>query len=343
MDILKKIGALSKMYLSYKSKRIETKTLPIRLWVESSLDCNLKCVMCPNKQVPRTEKGVMDFNLYKRIIDESKDFVNDIFLQHRGEPLINPHIFDMIRYAKERGIKVRMHTNGTLLDKDKAKQLIDAQPDLVSFSFDGWQKDIYEEVRSGASFEVTQANIHYLLDIKRAAGCMKPYIAVERIDLVNYRSQINNDEVEIFKSEMRRRGVNELLVKKEFQWMTDDALSCGLKRQFNECTLPWYAMIICYDGTVLPCMQDFLCAYNLGNVKEKSIHEIWNDAPYREFRKKMIAEDPSLHLCVKCDRLCRKQVAGIPYQYLVKFLVDNFVGYGKLRSIIGSHERNDYK
>ena len=90
MNTIKKIVTLSKIFLGYKRKKLVLNTMPIRLWVESSLACNLKCVMCPNKEIPQPNKGIMDFELFKKIIDEAKDFVNDIFIHHRGEPMLNP-------------------------------------------------------------------------------------------------------------------------------------------------------------------------------------------------------------------------------------------------------------
>ena len=68
--------------------------MPIRLWVEASLSCNLQCAMCPNKDIPASEKGIMSFSLFKKIIDEAKDFVSDIFIHHRGESLLNPNLFE---------------------------------------------------------------------------------------------------------------------------------------------------------------------------------------------------------------------------------------------------------
>ena len=46
-------------------------------------------------------------------------------------------------------------------------------------------------------------------------------------------------------------------------------------------------MVICADGTVTPCSQDFWAKMNMGNVRTQSLKEIWNGAEMRAFRKKV--------------------------------------------------------
>ena len=101
----------------------------------------------------------MDFDLYKKIIDEAKDFVFDVNLFHRGESLLHPRIYDMIKYANEKGIYTRLFTNATLLDDKNAKSIIDSGLDFISFSFDGYTKEDYEKVRINFDFDKTINNI----------------------------------------------------------------------------------------------------------------------------------------------------------------------------------------
>src|SRR4030042_1929765 len=97
----------------------------------------------------------MDFDLYKKIIDDVWRYVFDVNLFHRGEPLVNPRIVDMVKYANSKAIKTRIHTNGVLLNENLSREIIKAGLNLISFSFDGYTKDTYEKNRIGASFEKT--------------------------------------------------------------------------------------------------------------------------------------------------------------------------------------------
>ena len=49
--------------------------LPIKLWIETTSRCNLECRLCANKDLPLNQKGDLGFELYKKIIDEAKNFV----------------------------------------------------------------------------------------------------------------------------------------------------------------------------------------------------------------------------------------------------------------------------
>ena len=81
----------------------------------------------------------------------------------RGEPLLNPKIYDYIKYAKEKGIlETIINTNATNLT-EKIEKLIKSGLDLIIYSFDGGSKETYEKMRPGRfkqnSFEKVYGNI----------------------------------------------------------------------------------------------------------------------------------------------------------------------------------------
>ncbi|MDZ7836849.1 MAG: radical SAM protein [Actinomycetota bacterium] len=139
------------------------------MWIEVTSNCNLKCRLCPNKDIPSADKGFMDFDLYKQIMDQLGSRVNDIYLFHRGEPFLHPRLVDMITYAKKTPAAVRIHTNATLLDQENTDQVIKSGLDFISFSFDGYDKKTYEAQRINSSFEQTLENIIYFLKRKKTA------------------------------------------------------------------------------------------------------------------------------------------------------------------------------
>jgi radical SAM protein with 4Fe4S-binding SPASM domain len=340
MNTLSQVAHLARLLWYFKRRSVIVPAMPLRLWIESSLICNLRCVMCPNKEIAASQKGVMAFGLFTKIIDEAKDFVQDINLHHRGEPLINPNLGKMIGYAKKQGLMVRFHTNGTLLDEEKANIILDAAPDLVSVSFDGFAKDVYEEVRPGARFETTVENILRFAELKKQRGQKAPYIVIERIDFAKYRGQTEASAIAGLAQRFTEAGVNEILVKEEYAWATEEAPLLTKEQMVNMCTFPWYAMVVGWDGTVTPCPQDYRGALPLGSLAEQSIREVWNGAGYRALRSNLLEKNDQLTVCRRCDRLCRKNVSGVPLQYLVTFLADQFAGYGRLRRWIGTSERN---
>jgi radical SAM protein with 4Fe4S-binding SPASM domain len=91
---------------------------------------------------------------------------------------------------------------------------------------------------------------------------------------------------------------------------------------FSPCTFLWYALVIFWDGSVLPCPQDFFGSYVLGNVQNSSLAETWNSEKMLDLRNKMSRREISgLKTCEDCDRLARKKFLGVPKEYLWKFLL----------------------
>ncbi|MCA1809619.1 MAG: radical SAM/SPASM domain-containing protein [Kiritimatiellia bacterium] len=340
MRLPEKIWRLGRILLEYRLRRERLRSRPFRLWIETSSCCNLRCIMCPNREMPAAAKGIMDFDLFRKIIDEAAGFASDIYLHHRGEPLTNPALCDMIRYARKAGLRTRFHSNGGLLTPERIEQLLDAQPDMISFSVDGFTAETYARIRQGGDFETTVTGIEQLARRRRERHLTKPYLIIEKIRFNDPALNIENETTTATRRRLQEAGVDEIIEKQEYVWAGEDAPECRKMPTLNACTFPWYAMVVCWDGTVTPCPQDFHAALKMGNAREKSLSEIWNDAPYRDLRRRFRTDVQSLTICRKCDRLFRPTVAGVPLQYMATFLTDHLVGYRRWRKKLGSHERN---
>jgi len=339
MTTIGTLTRLARIFFAYRKRSEVVSPLPIRLWIETSLCCNLRCPMCPNKDLPASAKTIMKLELFKKVVDEARSFANDVYLHHRGEPLVNPAFMDMVAYARATGLKVRFHTNGSLLDPEKANRLLDASPNLVSFSVDGFDKETYEAVRVGATFEKTVANIRYFAEQRRARRLSLPYIVVEKIRFKNPSRPENPEKTAALRAEFLRAGVDEVIEKDEYIWAGDRVAAPG-PRTCSCCTFPWYAMVICADGTVTPCPQDFHAKMVMGDANRQSLADIWNGPAYRDLRRRFRTDVDSLPLCRDCDRLRRRTVGGIPFQYMITFLVDQLAGYGFIRRHMGTAERS---
>lgn len=331
---------LAGIYAAYRRRDEAPGPLPLRLWVEASTLCNLRCPMCPNRDLPREARSVMSLGLFKSVVEQSRGVVNDMYLHHRGEPFTNPAIFDMISLAEGAGIRARFHTNGALMDNARAISLLEANPSMVSFSVDGFSKVPYEAARPGAVFEQTVENILFLARERKARKQVSPYLVVERIRFRKPHPDENQEAISSLRKRFLDAGIDEVIEKEEYDWATAATESCIRPRVTNCCTFPWYAMVICADGTVTPCPQDFWAKMSMGNINNSSMREIWHSEPYRALRRGLRDNIDSLELCRKCDRLCRKTVGDVPWQYAATFLVDQIFGYGRIRKAIGTGERN---
>lgn len=311
-----------KAYYSYTTKKTKLSYLPIRLWIEPTNICNLKCVMCLNKSLKN--RGYMDFEVYKKIVDEAKDFVFDINLFHRGESMLHPRIYDMIKYANKNGIYTRLFTNATQLDEKNAKRIIDSGLDFISFSFDGYMKEDYEKIRVGSDFDKTIANITNFLKLKESKRS-KPYVMFESIEFSKENKELKKKR-EKFENYFKNLPLNKFAVRRPHNWGGDYDIKINKNpKNFLPCTFLWYALVILYDGSVLPCPQDFFGKLRLGNINDESIKQIWNNDKVVPLRKAMVTRNyQKLVPCSRCDRIFRKNFFCILVQYLRALIYGKF-------------------
>lgn len=328
---------LGRIFWNYRvAKRTRLPHPPLRLWIESTNACNLRCVMCPTSLPEAPKRGFMDFALYTKIVDEAAEFAYDANLHHRGEAVLHPELPRMIRYAHDRGIRTMLHTNGTLLDAAKAKEIAASGLDYLSFSFDGFERETYEKIRVRASFEQTVANIEGFLREKKARGGRTPYTVIE---VINFAGRGNADSAARAQFVRRFEGLplDEVRIKEPHNWAGTVREGAGADpRTFVPCTFPWFALVVFWDGMVVTCPQDFYGAYPVGNATNSSLREIWNGEPLQRLRADMLARNVSGYkACVGCDNIHRPTLLGVPTPNLKRFLGETVVGYArKARGVV---------
>lgn len=312
---------LLQIYSSYQRKKTTLGYMPLRLWVEPTSICNLRCIMCPNKDLKKEDKGFMDMGLFRKIIDEAASWVYDVHLLHRGESLLHPEFFAMAKYADERNVRTKLHTNGTLLDEEKSRQMLESGIDQLSFSFDGYDKETYESIRVNGDFDKTVKNIQRFLAIKKEMNSKKPYTILELINFPNSRIKSDSAKQKAFRDKFKGLPLDKLVIKEFHNW-AGEVEAKHKRKTFSPCTFLWNALVIFWDGAVLPCSQDFFGYYTLGNVKDTSLAEIWNNDKMVHLRNLHLKRNiEEFDTCRECDRVWREKFLGVPKEYLWKFIL----------------------
>ncbi len=122
---------------------METKTHPEQefkprlIFWEVTKGCNLRCIHCRATATELSSPTDLPTERALDIIKQIADFGNPILVLSGGEPLYRSDIFDLARFATERGIRVALATNGTLVTKPVAKKIVEAGVKRVSISLDG--------------------------------------------------------------------------------------------------------------------------------------------------------------------------------------------------------------
>ncbi|HWR57318.1 MAG TPA: radical SAM protein [Thermodesulfovibrionales bacterium] len=120
-----------------------------RVHIELTNICDFNCVFCPKSEMKRPS-GYMDTGLAKRIIGEIRDndIAEKITFHVMGEPTLHPDFFDILSYARDKGIKVGLTTNGGGLGGNTGKRLLD---------YNLYQVDVSLQTPDARSFKLRKA------------------------------------------------------------------------------------------------------------------------------------------------------------------------------------------
>mgnify|MGYP005845818857 CR=1 FL=1 len=151
-----------------------------RVYVEPTSRCNLQCRTCI-RNVWNEPTGDMSMATYLRLVDglRAVPTLKRMSFWGYGEPLLHPHIVEMIRLAGQLGAQTDIVTNGVLLTGAMAERLIEAGLDTIVVSIDGTSAEGYGEVRTGGDLQLVLDNMRELLAVRRAYPAHRLEIGLE--------------------------------------------------------------------------------------------------------------------------------------------------------------------
>ncbi|HJH29067.1 MAG TPA: heme b synthase [Methanosarcinaceae archaeon] len=125
-----------------------TMATPPRLiaW-ELTAGCNLSCVHCRGASTFEIPPGELTTEEAKHFIDEIVEMGNPILIISGGEPLVRKDVFEIAQYGTDKGLRVVMATNGTLVTPKVAKKMKEVGIQRVSISLDGANAKSHDDFR----------------------------------------------------------------------------------------------------------------------------------------------------------------------------------------------------
>lgn len=319
---------------------------PFYLYMEITNACNLRCVHCPQKMMTRPV-GFMDFDEYKKIIDEVAGKIPWISLYRQGEPLMHPRFLDMLKYAKDKGIKVDIFTNAMFLDKEKAEAIIDIGIDMISFTGRG-DKESYEELMLRANFDKMVKNVGYFLKYRKKKKAKNITVHAVFVEYPDTPKQQLDLFYKLFKNKLKvdYAYTNKLVY---FPGNFDSGKKpAGFPKEpinHNVCIYPWQLVGISWNGNVAPCVFDGHDRVTVGNAFKEGFFNIWNGEKMRAFRSALVKRDfsfePEYPLCSACSVLYdpSRQHCGLFYTNYDKD-VEFQKRLGELEQLAGKNKAN---
>jgi radical SAM protein with 4Fe4S-binding SPASM domain len=255
----------------------------------------------------------MEFPLFKKCIDDIEKFpqkVKVIRFVGMGEPLLHPHLTDMIHYADEsdKFERIELITNGSLLTPSVSTQLVNSGLTKLLVSIQGTSELKYQEISQfPISIDLLIKNLGFFYTYSRFGDRCKIHIKIADCALDD-----DNDYqkfLALFGDVCDTIGIERIGpihpgVKYNEELQTTNINQYGEEFDPTEiCSQPFYMMQINPDGNVVPC---FAVPYPeiLGDCNTESVVDIWNGKKYNNFRRCMLEgmdNKSNSVVCNKCE------------------------------------------
>lgn len=276
---------------AYFKRQIQVKGMPVEYGIEITNRCNLKCIMCAREDMTRPI-GDMSMEVFQRLINQISDYAELVYLHGDGEPLLHKKFFEMVKYAKNKGLRVGLSTNATTLNEKTASLLLNSGVDYLILAIDGATAETYETIRVGGNYEKVAKNIRYLLEerqrLKTPVFCLVQFISMPQ----------NRHEAARFYEMWKPYKPDVIRIKPLVELIKGGTGNSNR----HPCIFLWRSLMVDWDGTVFPCCVDTNSVLRLGNVNETPLEAIWNGKMMQKLRQThALNNQKDIPLCRNCD------------------------------------------
>ena len=301
-------------FLSLVTKKPKIIGYPVTLSIEPAAICQLHCPECilGSNQLKRKQIFIEQF-LYKKIIDQTSDYLCYLMLYFQGEPFLSPHIFEMIKYASEKKIFTATSTNAQNIDEIMASKIVISGLKKLIISLDGVEQTSYQKYRIGGNFEKTLESIHNIKKEKEKNNSKYPIIELQFIVFKHNEKEIGKfidlakqlkvekytiKSAQIYNFENKTNLIPSIkkysrYIYKNNQWQLN-------KKIKNHCIKSWQSAVITTEGDLVPCCYDKNAEYKYGNLIADSLFSLWHNETANKFRKRLLTNRSQITICKNC-------------------------------------------
>ncbi len=300
--------------------------------------CNFGCPNCPysdgNSEIRKfyrdRKADMFPQALWNKIADEAAEHGTFMRCTGGGEPMLHPKMTEMIEYAKEKGARVWLNTNGSKFGPDpkgreKLERVIKAGIDLIEFSMDAGDAENYAKLRppiAGAPKDPEAWFNGHVDNIRAALELRKIHKSPTRVVVSIIRQQAIEDKLDQYvKFYQDDVGVDEVITRKFLSW--DDNTNINLAKSVDKdlykdlptekkepCVWPFERLNIDTLGRIALCGQDisFKTSGQFPNANDVSVKEIWKGEVFSWYRQMHMKGEGAK--CFPC-RGCSAWFAGV--------------------------------
>ncbi|WP_297490209.1 radical SAM protein [Thermococcus sp.] len=309
---------------------LERLNAPAVVIFELTRNCNLNCKHCivsAGRPLPKELKT----EEWLKLVDEISDYAVRLTLTG-GEPLIHPGFFRILKRAKEKGLSIRLLTNGTLVEEHSKELggLLDARIDEVQVSLDGL-KQAHDSIRGEGSYAKAIAGVKALVREGLPVSVAFTLIPENRGEALGLYREVAKLGIESFRiawglpvGRLRKavpyaeylKTVEEVKRASEKLGVPVSGGELGAPLEvkaesFYPCAAGTSQVFIASTGDVYPCLVLRYPFFRFGSVREEKLIDIWRKRGWERLKRDLSGSD-----CEKCPlfKSCR---GGCPGESLI--------------------------
>ena len=311
------IKVLSSFYISRLLNKPVQWGYPVSISFEPTTSCNLRCPECPSGLRAFTRPtGMLEKNFFSKTIDDIHKELLYLIFYFQGEPYLNTDFLEMVKYASGKGIYTATSTNAHYLTDEAARKTVESGLDRLIISIDGTTQDVYKQYRIGGNIDKVIAGAKNIVKWKKELNSKTPFVFFQFLVV-----KPNEHQVGDIKKMAKEVGVDEVRFKtaQVYDFETDpnnliptidkfsrykknaDGTYTPKNKLANRCWKMQHANVITWDGLVVPCCFDKDAMHQLGNLKNQSFKEVWNNDNYKQFRSGLMKSRKNIDICSNCS------------------------------------------
>ena len=294
-------------------------SFPRVIQIQTQSRCNAQCLLCPYRITSKVlEQGIMDWGIFSKVTAElvsEKKPPMFMFALH-NEPLMDKRIFDLVKHIKTKNPKTYciIPTNVELLDTFSLQEIKQGEVDQFNINLGAHSREVYERTHHGLDYERVIKNINRMVGDET----LRPKVQIMFVQnnenthelpqaLIYWKQQGVRTKVIPLNNRAGNLDTYEQLSLKNRRYPGTRGIRTWKKlmsntRRWLGCELPFYQMDILFNGDVIICSCDWKRSIVIGNVKNSSLHSIWNSARLNEIRKLLLRKRyDELSSCIDCS------------------------------------------
>lgn len=317
---------------------------PLTVTLGITEKCNTRCIFCERSENKKYSN--IDYELFKKIVNEVVPYVDCINFTGWGENLVHPdyrRMFDYLVKHKRADTRISIITNGSIMTEWHIRNFIEHVDNLI-VSINACKEETYNFIMPPLNFNRVVNNLKEFAKEKREVGSKTPRFRASLVamrqnieelpDYIQFAKEIGFSDVGVtylivcspqhfdyslyFHQDLANRMILKAKRVAEYIGIRFTAPPLfGVEQDVavpypdkTKCYAPWTEVVITSEGRLGPCC--FWDGTKMGSLKENTFTEIWNGEGYRKLRA-TIGGTKAPRTCKVCRLLTPISVNNISY------------------------------